>query len=47
MLRAGVAAVQAALAVKTPQKGLKNDPDGDGVNSTPIKEESKVAWLCF
>lgn len=42
MLRAGVAAVQAALAVRTPQKVVKED---GGDTLTPPKEEmKKAAW---
>ena len=44
MLRAGVAAVQAALAVRTPQKVEKNE-DG-GCTLTPPKVQAKIAaWL--
>ena len=45
MLRAGVAAVQAALAVRTPQKNVKEDGSGEST-LTPAKEEmKKVPWL--
>lgn len=49
MLRAGVAAVNAALAVATPKKDEKSEPDASSANqmTTPPKEEAKVASCWF